>query len=230
MPRKRRPAAVQPKDVTRESEHETQHEKFSPRTREQASLVKLIHNNDLIFVSGVAGSGKSAVSSAMAADYFLRGLVDKIIISRPIVSAEANLGILPGEIENKTDPYLQPLFIQLSPFIDVRKAIAHGQIQVIPVGFMRGLTFINSFIVIDEAENLTMHQLKLVVTRFGENSKMILNGDTTQSDLCHYHQNDFADFIKRVEPLSLNPDNRIGIADLKQSVRHPLVQTILSVF
>lgn len=198
-----------------------------PANAEQARLMQVIINNDIIFLKGIAGGGKTYVSAGLGAEYLMRGVVDKIIISRPIISAEKDFGILPGSLDEKIEPYLGPVVQELSYFINVKKFVAEEKIVVIPVAFMRGLTFKNSFVIIDEAENLTYNQIKLILTRIGDNTKIILNGDVTQSDLDYRHYKDFDSVIDKMSYLC-GPENRIAIFEMLNSVRDPRIKKILA--
>lgn len=225
--KKKRIASTQPHEVTTEepvSNEKTLRTVVSIND-EQRELIKTIHRNDIIIITGCAGSGKTHISVGMAAEYLKRKLVDRIILSRPIVASE-NIGFLPGSSDEKHDPYLLPLYELLSQFIGLRQALNHKKIITIPVAFMRGHTFNNSFIIIDEAENLTEVQLKLILTRFGVGSKLILNGDITQSDLDDRHKNDFGKVIRKLRKIA-GDINKIAIVDLQYSVRNPLIEVII---
>ena len=197
-----------------------------PKNAEQAELLKIIHNNNYIFLSGVAGGGKSYVSAGCAAWYLEKNIIEKIILSRPIVGAEKSFGALPGDLSCKIDPFMAPILQELSYFINVKKYLAEGKIEIIPVNFMRGYTFKNSFVIIDESENLTYSQLKLILTRIGEGTKVILNGDTDQSDLDYRHYKDFSVVIERIKKIA-SPTNGIATFHMKESVRNPLIKKIL---
>lgn len=232
MSRKGRKAAVQPYEM-RDSEgtEETppRHKSVSPLNAEQAELMKLINRNDIVFLRGKAGSGKSAVCIGMAAEYLNRNLIDRIIISRPVIASE-DFGYLKGEIESKINPYVEVLFFELSKYINVKQAIAQNKLLVLPVAFMRSWTFNNAFVIVSEAENLTCHQFKLILTRLGKNSKMILEGDASQSDLDSKHNKDFDKVIKKMEEVARNPENRVAIFELQKSVRNPLIEVLLKAF
>lgn len=200
---------------------------ISARTDEQREYIKAIIQNDIILCSGCPGSGKTCIASGIGVDFLKRGLVDKLIISRPCIGTE-DLGYLPGEFENKIDPFLQPLFTELEQFINVKQAIAQNKIKILPVSYMRGVTLKNAFIIIDEAENLNIRQLRMILTRYGEGSKLILNGDTKQSDLSIKESKDFQKTIDKLRSIAI-PENKIAIVDLKISVRHPIIEKIESV-
>ena len=199
-----------------------------PKNEEQTNLIKVIHRNQLIFLTGLSGCGKSYVSAGLASEYLERNLIERVIISRPVVGSEYQFGTLPGEIADKLMPYLNPLIQELSYFINVKKYIAEEKIVILPVSFMRGYTFRDSFVLVDECSNLTYNQLKMILTRLGENTKMILNGDTEQSDLSNTNKRDFFRVIEKLKPVINNPDNKVAHVELKQSVRHPLIKTLLN--
>ena len=214
--------------VPQQGEIQREFKCVQPINKEQNILIKTIHNNDIILLGGKAGSGKTHISVGMAAEYLERGLVDRIILSRPVVGAEKEFGILPGSLDEKISPFLTPMLSELAYFLPIKKYIAEEKIIILPVSFMRGYTFKNSFVIIDECENLTYKQLKLILTRFGENSKMILNGDITQSDLDHRAEKDFEIVIDKMKEIAY-PEDRIAIFELIKSVRHPLIEQMLRV-
>jgi len=201
---------------------------IKPLNSEQNDYIKTIMNSDIIFAEGVAGSGKTAIACAIGAEFLQRGLVDRLIISRPSVGTE-DVGYYPGNSQEKLFPYLMPLLTELNPFINVKTAIAQEKIMVIPINDMRGMTYKNSFVIIDEAENCSYRQLKMILTRFGNQSKLILTGDSEQSDLTGNAAYDFSLIIDRIRPLTLVPENKIAIVKLVKSVRHPIIERILSV-
>ena len=142
--------------------------------------------NELVFGLGPAGTGKTYLAVALAVSMMLEGAVDKIILSRPAVEAGENLGFLPGDLKEKVDPYLRPLYdalYEMLPAEQVDKKLALGEIEIAPLAFMRGRTLSNSFVILDEAQNTTPMQMKMFLTRMGENSRMVINGDLSQVDL-----------------------------------------------
>lgn len=200
---------------------------ISARTDEQKDYIKAIIQNDIIICCGRAGSGKTCVAAGIGVELLLRGIFDKLILSRPCVGTE-DIGYLPGSFEEKIDPYLQPLFTELEQFINVRQYIAQDKIKVLPVSYMRGVTFKNSFIIIDEVQNLDERQLRMILTRYGEGSKLVLTGDTTQSDLSFKNSKDLQKIINKLKPIA-TPENKIALVELKISVRHPIIDKIESV-
>lgn len=187
-----------------------------------------MYDNDVVVVTGKAGSGKTHCCCGVAADYLKRNLVDQIIISRPIVAAE-KIGFLKGDYLQKFDPYVAPILNEMDKFLNTKQYIEENKILILPVAFMRGWNFSNSFVLIDECQNLEYHLLKLIITRLCDTSKMVFMGDGTQSDLDRYASADFLRFVDRSRILSNNPENKVGIVELLQSVRHPLVEKFLEV-
>jgi len=157
-----------------------------PRTPAQKQYVRNLFTNELVFGIGPAGTGKTYLAVAAAVSMFLDGHVDRIILSRPAVEAGERLGFLPGDMKEKVDPYMQPLYDALNDFLpgkQVGKLIEEKQIEIAPLAFMRGRTLSNAFVVLDEAQNATTMQMKMFLTRLGEGSRMAITGDRTQIDL-----------------------------------------------
>ena len=157
-----------------------------PRSATQAQYITEMMKNELVFGLGPAGTGKTYLAVALAVSMMLEGAVDKIILSRPAVEAGENLGFLPGDLKEKVDPYLRPLYDALYEMLSaeqVDKKLALGEIEIAPLAFMRGRTLSNSFVILDEAQNTTPMQMKMFLTRLGENSRMVINGDLSQVDL-----------------------------------------------
>ena len=157
-----------------------------PRSATQAAYINEMMKNELVFGLGPAGTGKTYLAVALAVSMMLEGTVDKIILSRPAVEAGENLGFLPGDLKDKVDPYLRPLYdalYEMLPAEQVDKKLALGEIEIAPLAFMRGRTLSNAFVILDEAQNTTPMQMKMFLTRLGENSRMVVNGDLSQVDL-----------------------------------------------
>jgi phosphate starvation-inducible PhoH-like protein len=157
-----------------------------PRSATQAQYITEMMKNELVFGLGPAGTGKTYLAVALAVSMMLEGTVDKIILSRPAVEAGENLGFLPGDLKDKVDPYLRPLYdalYEMLPAEQVDKKLALGEIEIAPLAFMRGRTLANAFVILDEAQNTTPMQMKMFLTRLGENSRMVVNGDLSQVDL-----------------------------------------------
>lgn len=157
-----------------------------PRSATQAAYITEMMKNELVFGLGPAGTGKTYLAVALAVSMMIEGTVDKIILSRPAVEAGENLGFLPGDLKEKVDPYLRPLYdalYEMLPAEQVDKKLALGEIEIAPLAFMRGRTLSNAFVILDEAQNTTPMQMKMFLTRLGENSRMVVNGDLSQVDL-----------------------------------------------
>jgi len=157
-----------------------------PRSQTQAKYILEMMDNELVFGLGPAGTGKTYLAVALAVSMMLDGAIDKIVLSRPAVEAGENLGFLPGDLKDKVDPYLRPLYdalYEMLPAEQVDKKLAAGEIEIAPLAFMRGRTLSNAFVILDEAQNTTPMQMKMFLTRLGENSRMVVNGDLSQVDL-----------------------------------------------
>ena len=159
---------------------------LQPRSKKQKKYFELVKERQMVFCCGPAGTGKTYLAVAFAVSMLKAGQVEKIILSRPAVEAGERLGFLPGDLKEKIDPYLRPIYDALNemlPVGEVIKKIESGQIEIAPIAFMRGRTLSNSFVILDESQNTTPIQMKMFLTRLGENSKMIINGDLSQVDL-----------------------------------------------
>ena len=203
---------------------------ITARTENQQLLVKAFENNDLVFATGPAGSGKTFVAIALAVKALKNKEVRKIILSRPAVEAGEKLGFLPGEMKDKLDPYLQPLYDTLQDMIPAAKLkeyMENNVIQIAPLAFMRGRTLNDAVIILDEAQNTTTHQIKMFLTRLGMNAKMIVTGDVTQIDL---PPSTTSGLIQAMQ--ILKGVNGIGKIEFtkKDIVRHKLVQRIVEAY
>lgn len=203
---------------------------ITARTENQQLLVKAFENNDLVFTTGPAGSGKTFVAIALAVKALKNKEVRKIILSRPAVEAGEKLGFLPGEMKDKLDPYLQPLYDALQDMIPAAKLkeyMENNVIQIAPLAFMRGRTLNDAVIILDEAQNTTTHQIKMFLTRLGMNAKMIVTGDVTQIDL---PPSTTSGLIQAMQ--ILKGVNGIGKIEFtkKDIVRHKLVQRIVEAY
>ena len=203
---------------------------ITARTENQQLLVKAFENNDLVFATGPAGSGKTFVAIALAVKALKNKEVRKIILSRPAVEAGEKLGFLPGEMKDKLDPYLQPLYDALQDMIPAAKLkeyMENNVIQIAPLAFMRGRTLNDAVIILDEAQNTTTHQIKMFLTRLGMNAKMIVTGDVTQIDL---PPSTTSGLIQAMQILKgVNGIGKIEITK-KDIVRHKLVQRIVEAY
>ncbi|MFI3242126.1 MAG: PhoH family protein [Alphaproteobacteria bacterium] len=208
----------------------TQKRHIYPRSATQAQYIQSMMGNELVFGLGPAGTGKTYLAVALAVTMMLEGKVDKIILSRPAVEAGENLGFLPGDLKDKVDPYLRPLYdalYEMLPAETVDKKLAIGEIEIAPLAFMRGRTLSNAFVILDEAQNTTTMQMKMFLTRLGENSRMVINGDLSQVDLPKGVNSGLRDATKILG----NIDN-IGITEFssKDVVRHGLVAKIVKAY
>lgn len=200
-----------------------------PVTPAQRAYVYAIHNNDITFGVGPAGTGKSYLAALMAMQYQTEGYVDRIVIARPAVNAGGEeIGFLPGGIQSKMDPYVRPIFDAFRTYWSqqtIQDYMARGTIEICPLAFMRGRTFINTFIVADEMQNATSDQLLMLLTRLGDGSKMVITGDPVQTDVngysCFHSAHDNLRFIDQIQFVTFEN------ADV---VRHPTVEKILNVW
>ncbi|EQA97603.1 phosphate starvation-inducible PhoH-like protein [Sphingobium wenxiniae] len=201
-----------------------------PRSATQVTYMEALTRNDIIFALGPAGTGKTYLAVAQAVSQLISGSVDRLILSRPAVEAGERLGFLPGDMKEKVDPYLRPIYDALYdtlPAEQVERRIASGEIEIAPLAFMRGRTLSNAFIVLDEAQNTTVAQMKMFLTRFGENSRMVICGDPRQVDLPQPGISGLADAVSRlqgVEGIAIVPFN---VGDV---VRHPVVGRIVQAY
>lgn len=211
-------------------EIKTRKKLVEPRTDAQKSYVQSLFANELVFGIGPAGTGKTYLAVAVGVSMFLNGKVDKIILSRPAVEAGERLGFLPGDMKDKIDPYMQPLYDALDDFIpskQLAKLFEEKSIEIAPLAFMRGRTLSNAYVVLDEAQNATTMQMKMFLTRLGEGSRMVVTGDRTQVDLPRGMPSGLADaerLLKSVPKISFN------YFTSKDVVRHPLVAAIIEAY
>ena len=208
----------------------TRKKPIEPRTEAQKAYVANLFANELGFGIGPAGTGKTYLAVAVGVTMFLSGAVEKIILSRPAVEAGERLGFLPGDMKEKVDPYMQPLYDALNDFLpskQVEKLILDKRIEIAPLAFMRGRTLSNAFVVLDEAQNATTMQMKMFLTRLGEGSRMVITGDRTQVDLPRGVASGLADaerILKGVKGVTFN------YFTAKDVVRHPLVARIIEAY
>ncbi len=201
-----------------------------PRSERQKDYVRALKESDIIISAGPAGTGKTFLAVAVALTMLLEKKIERIILSRPAVEAGERLGFLPGDMREKVDPYLRPLYDSLYDLLDfekIQKKIEVGDIEIAPLAFMRGRTLKNSFAILDEAQNATDTQIKMFLTRIGENSKIVINGDPSQIDL----PNKSLSGLNRSKKL-LRHLNEISVVDFdhKDVVRHPLVSKIVKAY
>ena len=201
-----------------------------PRSEKQKEYVRALRQNDIIISAGPAGTGKTFLAVAVGLTLLLEKKIERIILSRPAVEAGERLGFLPGDMKEKVDPYLRPLYDSLYDLFDfekIQRMIEIGDIEIAPLAFMRGRTLKNSFAILDEAQNASDTQIKMFLTRIGENSKIVVNGDPTQIDLPNKNMSG----LVRSKEL-LGHLNEIAVVDFDHSdvVRHPLVTKIVKAY
>ena len=201
-----------------------------PKSLGQKKYLNALNESDLVFGLGPAGTGKSYLAVAKGVEMMKKGEIDKIILSRPAVEAGENLGVLPGDMKEKVDPYLRPIYdalYEMMPYDRVEKKIQNGEIEIAPLAFMRGRTFQNSCIIIDEAQNTTPVQMKMILTRIVKGSKMIVNGDLSQTDIPKGIESGLSKAVKTLFGLDL-----IKVIELteKDVIRHPIVTEIIKAY
>ena len=211
-------------------EIKTRKKLVEPRTEAQKSYVRGLFENELAFGIGPAGTGKTYLAVAVGVNMFINGHVDRIILSRPAVEAGEKLGYLPGDMKDKVDPYMQPLYDALNDFLPAKqlgKLIEEKKIEIAPLAFMRGRTLANAFVVLDEAQNATSMQMKMFLTRLGEGSRMVITGDRTQIDLPRGVASGLADAERLLNSI---PNIAFNYFTGKDVVRHPLVAAIIEAY
>lgn len=211
-------------------EIKTRKKLIEPRTDAQKAYVLSLFNNELAFGIGPAGTGKTYLAVAVAVAMFIEGHVDRIILSRPAVEAGEKLGYLPGDMKDKVDPYMQPLYDALNDFLpgkQLAKLIEEKRIEIAPLAFMRGRTLANAFVVLDEAQNATTMQMKMFLTRLGEGSRMVITGDRSQVDLPRGVPSGLADAERLLKSI---PNISFNYFTAKDVVRHPLVAAIIEAY
>lgn len=201
-----------------------------PRAPSQVPYMQALARDDIIFALGPAGTGKTYLAVAQAVAQLITGSVQRLILSRPAVEAGEKLGFLPGDMKEKVDPYLRPLYDALHdclPAEQVERRIASGEIEIAPLAFMRGRTLADAFIILDEAQNTTIPQMKMFLTRFGQNSRMVVCGDPKQVDLPIPASSGLADAVGRLEGVEGINVSYFTSADV---VRHPIVGRIVDAY
>ena len=209
---------------------QTKKRKISPRTQNQKDYFKLLNSKDIVFAYGPAGTGKTFLAVAKAVASLQQGLVKKIVLSRPAVEAGEKLGFLPGDLKEKVDPFLRPIYdalYEMMPYDQVEKKLANNIIEIAPIAFMRGRTLEDCFIILDEAQNTTKIQMKMFLTRLGKNSKMVVVGDNTQIDLISKNDSGLIDASKKLKNIQ-----DIGFIELDQRdvIRHEVVRKIINAY
>ncbi len=208
----------------------TRKKTVEPRTEAQQAYVRALYANELAFGIGPAGTGKTYLAVAVAVNQLIHGRVDKIILSRPAVEAGERLGFLPGDMKDKVDPYMQPLYDALNDFLpgkQLQKLMEEKTIEIAPLAFMRGRTLSSAYVVLDEAQNATSMQMKMFLTRLGRGSRMVITGDRSQVDLPRGVTSGLSDaerILKDVSGISFN------YFTSKDVVRHPMVAKIIEAY
>ena len=201
-----------------------------PRSVVQTVFMEALARDDMIFALGPAGTGKTYLAVAQAVQMLITGQVERLILSRPAVEAGERLGFLPGDMKEKVDPYLRPLYdalYDMLPAEQVERRIASGEIEIAPIAFMRGRTLNDAFIILDEGQNTTPQQMKMFLTRFGMRARMVICGDPNQTDLPPGVTSGLADAVSKLERIPRIATVRFSAADV---VRHPLVGRIVEAY
>jgi len=209
---------------------QTKKRKILPRSQNQKKYFQLLNSKDIVFAFGPAGTGKTFLAVAKAVASLQQGLVKKIILSRPAVEAGEKLGFLPGDLKEKVDPFLRPIYdalYEMMPYDQVEKKLANNTIEIAPIAFMRGRTLEDCYIILDEAQNTTKIQMKMFLTRLGKNSKMVIAGDNTQIDLISKNESGLIDASKKLKNIE-----DIGFIELDQRdvIRHEVVRKIINAY
>lgn len=202
--------------------------RLKPRSENQKEYIRTIAENTITFCQGLAGSGKTHIAIGMALEYLLDNKVNRIIITRPVLEAGEKIGYLPGTAEEKLHPYLLPIIDEINHFISLAQYASlklNNKIEVVPLGLMRGRNFHNAFIVADECQNASYEQLKMLLTRVGVDSKLVLTGDVGQSDLNRHLQGGFINMIMALEDIEGIGSSKLDSSDI---VRNPIIAKILS--
>ena len=209
---------------------QTKKRKIMPRSQNQKNYFQLLNSKDIVFAYGPAGTGKTFLAVAKAVASLQQGLVKKIILSRSAVEAGEKLGFLPGDMKEKVDPFLRPIYdalYEMMPYDQVEKKIANNTIEIAPIAFMRGRTLEDCYIILDEAQNTTKIQMKMFLTRLGKNSKMVVVGDNTQIDLISKNESGLIE-----ASIKLKKIDDIGFIELDQRdvIRHEVVRKIINAY
>ena len=218
------------KTIKKDIKIKTPNRSIVPRGKNQRSYIENIGNFDINFGIGPAGTGKTYLAVALAVDSLLNEVIDRIILIRPAVEAGEKLGFLPGDLSQKVDPYLRPLYDALYEMLGIEKTeklLSKGVVEIAPLAYMRGRTLNNSFIIVDESQNTTKEQMKMVLTRMGFGSQLVINGDLTQIDLPKQIESGLSHAIK-----VLKETDGVGFTyfSSKDVVRHPLVKKIIDAY
>jgi len=209
---------------------QTKKRKILPRSQNQKNYFELLNSKDIVFAYGPAGTGKTFLAVAKAVASLQQGLVKKIILSRPAVEAGEKLGFLPGDLKEKVDPFLRPIYdalYEMMPYDQVEKKLTNNIIEIAPIAFMRGRTLQDCYIILDEAQNTTKIQMKMFLTRLGKNSRMVVVGDNTQIDLISKNDSGLIDASQKLKNIK-----DIGFIELDQRdvIRHEVVRKIINAY
>ena len=205
-------------------------QEIRPRTDGQAVYIKAMRNHDIVFATGPAGTGKTYLAVAMAVEALKHQTVRKIVLVRPAVEAGENLGFLPGDLQAKINPYLRPLLdaaYEMIGFDQIQRLVEQDVIEIVPLAYMRGRTLNEAFIIMDEAQNTTVSQMKMFLTRMGEHSRIVVSGDPTQVDLPRHTPSGLRDSMRRLKRIEGVEFVQLTAADI---VRHRLVQEIVDAY
>jgi len=208
----------------------TQRKTIAPRSPNQADYIRSIYENEMVFGLGPAGTGKTYLAVAVGVSMYLAGEVERLIFCRPAVEAGEHLGFLPGDMKEKVDPYLRPIYDALHDMMNnelIHKKMESGDIEVAPLAFMRGRTLSNAFVILDEAQNTTPTQMKMLLTRLGESSRMVINGDLSQTDLPPSVTSGLRDAVNTLKGVKGIYFNHFDKTDV---IRHPLVGRIIHAY
>lgn len=205
-------------------------QQIKARTRNQQRMTELIEQSDMMFCIGPAGTGKTYTAVALAVKYLKEKKVRRIVLTRPAVEAGENLGFLPGDLRDKLDPYLQPLYDALRDMLPQQKLLGYfedGTLEIAPLAFMRGRTLENAFVILDEAQNSTRMQMKMFLTRMGNGSKFVITGDVTQIDL---PKNQTSGLMNAVNLVKEIPEIAVVQLDKSDVIRHPIVSKVINAY
>lgn len=217
-------------DKNAKIEIRTRKKTIVPYSNKQADYIRMLYEKEVAFSLGPAGTGKTYIAVAVAVAMFVAGKVDRIVLSRPAVEAGEKLGYLPGDLKEKIDPYLRPLYDALHDMLPAEKVVEYmqnGTIEIAPLAFMRGRTLSSAFVILDEAQNTTPMQMKMFLTRLGEGSRMVITGDLSQTDLPSNVTSGLRDAVRKLVDIP-----EIGVMHFSQSdvVRHPLTAAIIKAY
>lgn len=205
-------------------------QKIAPRSPNQAMYIKAMFEKDIVFSIGPAGTGKTYLAVVTAVKFLKERMVERIILTRPVVEAGERIGFLPGDIQDKVNPYLRPIYDSLNDIMDrgeFLRLLERNIIEIAPLAFMRGRTLNNSFIILDEAQNTTEDQMKMFLTRIGFNSKAVITGDITQIDLAEREKSGLVHAFKILRDI---PEIKFVLLSKEDVVRHPIVQKIIKAY